>query len=774
QTLDVPPPEQDPSLAQFGIYAENAPIPAKVAPVVTTLPLKLGKSARIAFIGNTLLDRAQQFGWFESYLHLAHPDHHLVLRNLAWSADEIDLQPRPDNFATVNQHLTREKIDVIFAAFGFNESFAGLEAIDSFKARLTTWLIDLKTSAFNGKSGPRIVLISPIANENLAGIPAADLNNERLAAYVAAMAEVAKAEQVGFVNVFDATKAAMASPDSDLTINGAHLTSEGYRVFADQLFRETFGESPPDDKPELRAVIIDQNRQYFRRYRPLNTFYYTGGRNKDYGYLDFLPAMRNFELMTANREARAWEIAKGKSFGDTPVDDSNIPPLESVIQSRGANEWMTPADELKAFRVDPRFEVNLFASEEEFPDIACPIQMRWDARGRLWVSCSTTYPHVYPGQEPHDKMVILEDTDRDGKADKSTVWADNLHIPLSFELYRDGILVSNEPHFDFVRDTDGDGKADTTEHLLTGFGCEDSHHALHDFVWSPDGDLIFRESIFHNTQAETAYGPVRAKNSAWFRFRPATQRLITFGNYPNTNPWGVTFDDWGNHVASHPIFASAFHALNPPYPDQHPAAKDIPAYSGVCGHEFVDFPMWPEEMQGGFVKVRYKPTNKVEIHRWIEKGDHFEEEFVADLIFSENLSFIPVDLKYGPRGAMYVCDWYNPVKGHAQYSLRDPRRDRKSGRIWRIVPRGAALQDPPAIAGAPVESLLENLKRREYRYRYWTKGELRDRFEPAQVAAALDTWVAKLDPNEERYRHHQMEALWTYRSVGASRPDLLT
>ncbi|MCB1088849.1 MAG: HEAT repeat domain-containing protein, partial [Verrucomicrobiae bacterium] len=241
-----------------------------------------------------------------------------------------------------------------------------------------------------------------------------------------------------------------------------------------------------------------------------------------------------------------------------------------------------------------------------------------------------------------------------------------------------------------------------------------------------------------------------------------------------TNPWGVTFDDWGNHVASHPIFASAFHALNPPYPDQHPAAKDIPAYSGVCGHEFVDFPMWPEEMQGGFVKVRYKPTNKVEIHRWIEKDDHFEEEFVADLIFSENLSFIPVDLKYGPRGAMYVCDWYNPVKGHMQYSLRDPRRDRKSGRIWRIVPRGAALQYPPAIAGAPVESLLENLKRREYRYRYWTKGELRDRFEPAQVAAALDAWVAKLDPKEERYRHHQMEALWTYRSVGASRPNLLT
>ena len=98
--------------------------------------------------------------------------------------------------------------------------------------------------------------------------------------------------------------------------------------------------------------------------------------------------------------------------------------------------------------------------------------------------------------------------------------------------------------------------------------------------------------------------------------------------------------------------------------------------------------MWPEEMQGGFVKVRYKPTNRVEIHKWVEKDDHFEEEYVSDLIFSENLSFIPVDLKYGPRGAMYVCDWYNPVKGHTQYSLRDPRRDRKSGCIWRIVPKG--------------------------------------------------------------------------------------
>lgn len=772
--LEKEAPPENPALAKFGIYANEAPNPEKTSPVATTLPLELKKGDRIAFIGNTLLDRAQEFAHFESYLHLAHPEHELVIRNFSWSADEVDLQPRPDNFATVKQHLTREKIDLIFAAFGYNESFAGQEAINSFKARMTTWLIDLKTSAFNGKTAPRIILLSPVANENVKNIAAADLNNANIKAYTEAIAEIATLEKVGFANVFDATETAMRDQSSELTFNGAHLTDEGYKVFADQLFRETFGESAPDPSDELRHVIVDKNRHYFRRYRPLNTFYYVGGRSKTYGYLDFLPAMRNFEIMTANREKRAWEIARGKTFGETPVDDSNVPPLDDVVEALGANEWLSPADEQAAFRVDPRFEVNLFASEEEFPEIACPIQMRWDSKGRLWVSCSTTYPHIYPGQEPNDKIVILEDTDWDGKADKSTVWADDVQIPLSFELYKDGIFVSEEPHFTHLRDTDGDGKADSRRHLLTGFGCEDSHHALHDFVWTPDGDLLFREAIFHNSQVETPYGPIRAKNSAWFQLRPDNQKLTSFGAYPNTNPWGVTFDKWGHHVASHPIFASAFHATNPPYPTQHPKAVGIPAYSGTCGHEFIDFDSWPEEMQGGFVKARYKPTNRIEIHKWVEKDDHFAEEYVSDLIFSENLSFIPVDLRYGPRGSMYICDWYNPVKGHAQYSLRDPRRDRKSGRIWRVTPKEAKLQDPPQFAGASIEALLENLKCPEYRYRYWTKRELRDSHEAAQVEKALDQWVTNLDKADENFLHQQIEAIWVYRSLGAPRPELLT
>lgn len=759
------------SLTKYGIYGNTAPRPAKTTPVETQLPLALKRGDRVVFIGNTLFDRGAQFPHFEALLHLAHPEKQLIVRTLAWSADEPDLMPRPKNFGDLHQHLTFQKADVIFAAFGFNESFGGAKELPAFRGRLTAFLQALKASAYNGTTGPRIVLVSPIANENVKGVAAADLNNARLAAYTRAMAEVAAEQKVGFADVFAPTLKALADPTTDLTFNGVHLEEAGYAVFGDALFQATFKSAPPNSNAALREAVADKNQWVFRRYRPHDSFYYTGDRNQGFGAGDFLPALRNFDQKVANRDQRIWDLAAGKPGLGSTVDDSNLPALEPVVKAPLLVKWRTPREELAAFKIDPRFEVNLFASEEQFPELANPIQIRWDIRGRLWASCSPTYPDLY-GEGPRDRIIILEDTDQDGKADKCSVFADKLRIPLSFEFGDGGVYVNGAPHLLFLKDTDGDGKADLSRQVLTGFGIEDSHHSLHDFVWTPDGDLLFRDSIFLNSQVETPYGPVRAFNSAWYRLRTDTHRLVSFGNYPSTNPWGVTFDDWGHHVASHPIFASAFHATNPPYPQQHPHATGIPAYNGTAGQEFVDFDFWPKEFQGGYIRARYKPSVRIEMHRWVEKEDTFEEAYQGDLIFSTDLSFVPTDVKMGPRGDLYICDFYNPIIGQVTFSLRDERRGSTSGRIWRIKPKGATLPPAPQIAGASVAALLELLKSPHYRYRYWAKREPHER--PAiEVVAALDRWVAQLDPKDPRYRHHQVEAIWTYRTVGGVNAALL-
>ena len=769
-------PARDPKLAAYYINKKTSPRPKSAAPITTSLPLDIKPATRIALIGNLLLDSERRYGHLETLLHQRYPKHKLTVRNLAWPADEVALRPRPGNFADLDQHLYYFKADLIFAAFGYNESFAGPRGLAQFKKDLGKFLSNLRTRAYNGKTAPQIVLLSPIMDEDTAQVQAMTSNKKHLLLYTEAMAEVAKQYGIAFIDLCSNND---KKGPLNRTTDGHALNATGHADFARRVYQGAFKQSPPSINEPLRQLVVDKASQFFYRYRPLNTFYYVGGRNRTYGYLDFLPAMRNFDLMVANRDKAIHATAAGKL---TQPDDSNLPELDAVAQGRGANKFLSPADELKAFKIDPRVQVNLFASEEQFPEMACPISMRWDARGRLWVSTSTTYPHVYPGQKPSDKIIILEDTDWDGKADKCTTFAENLHIPLSFALDgKGGVYCSDEPHLLYLQDTDGDGKADTREIVATGFGCEDSHHALHDFVWTPGGDLMFREAIFHHTQVETPYGPVRTTNSSWFLYHPSTKKLTAFGSYPNTNPWGVTFDKWGNHVASHPVFANTFHATNPPYPrghdketsgfsqepGQHPKAVGMQAYSGVCGHGFVDFPQWPKEMQGGFIKNRYKPTNRVEFHTWSEKEDHFSEERKFDLIFSSNLSFIPVDFKFGPRGAAYICDWYNPIKGHAQYSLRDPRRDRKAGRIWRVIPKGFKPSPLPKIADASIQQLLENLKSPQYQIRMWTKRELRSR-KHSDVIQTLKHWY-----QGQTEALHLLEALWVYQMLDAPNADLL-
>jgi len=727
------------------------------------LPLELKPGTRIALIGNSLFDRMRDDGQFEALMHQRFAKEHLIFRNLSWSADEVALRPRPDGFGDLNQHLTEHKADVILAAFGFNESFKGEKGLAEFETLLKSFLIELKSHRYNGTSEPRIVLVSPTAAEK-----PHDQLNAQITLYTAAMKKVAAAEKVAFADVLNSEP--RTENREPQTTNGVHRNTQGYAAFAERLYNQLTQETPPKLNEAVRAAVVEKEGKFFQHYRPLNYFYIKGGRMEPYGVVNFPGELKKLLQMTEVRDQVIWDLASGKtsvpSAASVPSlpDDSHTEKLPVITGDRPINEWLSPAAELAAFKIDPRFEVSLFASEEDFPELFVkPIAIRFDGKGRLWVSTSTTYPQIMPGEAPQDRILILEDTNGDHRADKCSVWADKLAIPLSFEFGNGGVFVSDQPHLTFLKDTAGDGKADHREKLLTGFGTEDSHHALHDFVWSPEGDLIFRESIFHHSQVETPYGPVRARESSFFRYTPATGRLLAFGSYMSTNPWGITFDEWGFHVGSHPVFASAVHALNAPYPDIHiPAGNYFPAYSGTCGQEFLTSSHWPADLRKKhFMRVRYKPTNEVELHEWVEHDTHFEEKKVGIVFQSTNLSFIPVDIQQGPDGAMYIADWYNPVKGHAQYSLRDTRRDKKSGRIWRITAKAQPLEEAPKIAGASPDELLELLASDNYRTRYRARIELREQ-DPKDVAQLLQslrsfTFFPNTEPEASRMR---LEALW--------------
>ena len=209
-----------------------------------------------------------------------------------------------------------------------------------------------------------------------------------------------------------------------------------------------------------------------------------------------------------------------------------------------------PAVALTRLKPADGYEVSLFASEREFPELANPLAMTFDTRGRLWVLTSPTYPHVGPDETPNDKLIILEDGNGDGRADKVKVFADRLYIPTGFALGDGGVYISQQPNLMFLQDTNGDDRADVRRVILHGFGTEDSHHSIHAYTWGPDGALYFQEGTFLHSQVETPYGPVRVDYASVFRYEPRTEKLSVFVTYPFANPWGHVIDGWGQNFVS--------------------------------------------------------------------------------------------------------------------------------------------------------------------------------------------------------------------------------
>src|SRR5947209_866031 len=322
----------------------------------------------------------------------------------------------------------------------------------------------------------------------------------------------------------------------------------------------------------------------------------------------------------------------------------------------------------------------------------------------------------------NDKSLIFEDTKGTGKADKVTVFADHLHCPTGFEFYNGGVLVAQAPDLLFLKDTDGDGKADFRVRVLSGLDSADTHHTANSFALDPGGAVYFQEGTFHHTQVETPWGPpVRNANAGVYRYEPRTHKFDVYVTFHFANPHGHVFDHWGQDVVVDGTGAQAYHGAlfsgHLDYPQKHKAPPQIyKQRTRPCpGVEVLSSRHFPDAMQGNLLVPNVIGFQGILQYKFSDEGASFGATEAEPILSSTDPNFRPSDVKIGPDGAIYFLDWHNPIIGHLQHAIRDPSRDRTHGRIYRVTYEGNKLLTPKPIAGEPIDKLLALLEEPEDR-----------------------------------------------------------
>lgn len=774
-------------------------------------PLDFIRGERIALVGNSLAERMNLFGHFEALLHLRFPQHELVVRNFARPCDAVDIRQRPSNYTVIDDPLEVFAADTYFCFFGFNEAFAGTAGEDGFREAYEKYLDDMARQFPRDASGapPRFVLVSPIAWESTGNPlwPDAQKQNESLARYTEIVRELAERRGLAFVDLFAPTaRLFSAKPGMQYTINGCHLNEAGDRELGLLLDRELFGSETGVDLDsnsfqKLRAAVIEKSWIHLQDYRMLNGWYVYGGR-RTWDTETFPREYQKIRAMAAVRDRYIWDLVERKS--PVPPDDNGtgdlfVPPTRFGNPGQDYSEpeelrYLTPDACVATMKVPDGFEVLPFASERQFPQLAKPCQMNFDNRGRLWVSCMPTYPQWKPGDAfPSDRLLILEDTNADGRADHCKVFYDKLHCPTGFEFWNGGVLVTDQPRLIWLKDTDGDDKADVVVHLFDGWASDDTHHTVGAFEFSNGGLLHMLEGVAMSTTVETPWGPHRTRDASGAHvLDPLTLKLRHYATPGYGNPWCYVFNSWGQGIVGDGTGAQQ-HWDSPLSGKQFPGRRGMDAIFNnegmrpAVGSEFLLSRHLPETVQGQFIYACVINMNGIPRFAVYDDRAGYSGRRIArvsvdeqgnrrrvpdDLLASTDKSFRPVDPQIGPDGAVWFGDWCNALIGHMQYSQRDPNRDHMHGRVYRLVNKERPLLEPITQAGKSEAELFEQFRVYEPRTRYRARRELTDRPTDAVVAAARE-WVAALDPSDLEFDRLRCEALWVLQRHHAVDADLL-
>ena len=740
---------------------------------------------RVLFIGDTFFEREVDYGHIETRLTAAFPDRNLTFRNLAWAGDtpmgrsraSFDWNKSEEEWLKrVKEQVALVKPTVAFLSYGMTAALEGGEAgIPKFKADIGK-LMD----AIEAVSGQKVrfVLVGPMPNRPLrsGAFPEIDADNTRRHAVQQALVELAKTRGAAFLSFevpVGKVKYTVNPAAPDWSEDGVTVTEAG-NDFAAQKFAQmvsggALNVGPNQAEAILRAAIVKKNELFFHRWRPENWTYLFGFRKHEQG--QNAGEIPQFDPLIAEWEAR---IAK---LRDLPHQDAaTVKEVRALLadQPREHRDSNFKEQPLPTFEVADGFEVTLWA---ESPMLYKPIQMNWDAQGRLWVASSRVYPQIRPGQDAEDAVIVLEDTNGDGKAETSSVFADGLLIPTGVVPdNQGGCYVAASHQLLHFADKNGDGKADEKQIVMSSFGTEDTHHNLHTLRWGYDGHLYMDQSIYTHTHVETPHGVVRLNSAGIWRFNPDTSRMEIFTK-GGCNPWGHHWDQYGNDyftdgAGSKGIYHAMEGATYFTYADMRREAESItpgnwPKFASL---ELIRSPNFPVEWQGDAITCDFR-AHRVVRFKLEENGSTFIAKEMPDLLRSTNVTFRPIDVRMGPDGALYIADWSNPIIQHGEVDFRDPRRDHEHGRIWRVTAKGRPLAKKRDLTRLSISQLLDATLSKngweQEQARRLAALKLRSQTGGKSVAAIRD-WTAR-----QKDGRAILEALWMNEALGTFDDALL-
>ncbi len=530
--------------------------------------------------------------------------------------------------------------------------------------------------------------------------------------------------------------------------------------------------------------------------------FYTAYGHDDHTFLNpgFLDLVRN-GIMWAVGDKASSELAAFK-MADPKYFDGPVPNYEKRNPAPKVQESLTPEQSMSLMQVPVGFELQLFAAE---PDVVNPIYMNWDERGRLWVIETVDYPNeIKEDDKGDDRIKILEDTNGDGKADKFTIFADKLNIPTSFTFINGGVMVSAAPSFIFLKDTNGDDKADIRQNVITGWGKSDTHaqasnlrYGLDNMLWGVVGYSGFK-GLVGKDSLQFGMGV--------YRFTPDGKKL-EFLSTTSNNTWGLGFsEDFDVFISTANNTHTAFLGMQKRYTDKvkinetgvkkldahynmHVATKHLRqvdvhgGYTAAAGHSLYTARNFPKEFWNrvGFVT---EPTGRL-VHRinLQQKGAGFIEDGDGwNILNSADEWAGPIQAEVGPDGALWITDWYdfiiqhNPTPSVSSSGLKaengqgnayiNPLRDHERGRIYRIAYKNNDQRNTLSLSRGDTPGLLKALSNNNMFWRTTAQRLLVEKGDRS-VLPALYKLVQDQKLDEIGLNAPAIHALWTIHGLKA-------